>query len=174
MSRLVVLSETDTLGYLLSHSIKPSEFYTDFDMFKNRAVTFSDVKVICIFAGTCRFSKRLVLELCAILRARIENTSDSAIKDLILLSDTVLPTCDSYYMYSNTPLFAVPFKNWKAIGGTQELKDILGDYEPSTLCERYLLDSDFGCNHKALDTVREISHKDAELISLIKVPDLEN
>lgn len=173
MSKLVVLSEINCLGYLQRNGISPMEFYTDFAQFKNRSVSFQDVTVLVIFAGTCRFSKRLVLEFVQVLRKRVESEYDNGIVSCIVLSDTVLPSCSDYFLYRNTPLDCVEFNKWKSIGAEGEIYDLFAGVENAPSTVMYLLPNDLGVNEEALKQVRDISQYEVELREKIKCPKFE-
>lgn len=173
MANLVVLSEINCIAYLQKHGIVPSEFYTDFELFKNHAVSFSDTVVLCLFAGTCRFSKRRVLEYCGVLRKRMESEYDKGIKDVVVLSDTVLPTCSDYYLYNNTPIKCAKFKKWKSVGSLVNLTDVLSGANFDTKTDIYLLPNDFGINDEALARVRTKSEYELQLREKIRAPKVE-
>lgn len=171
MSKLVVLAETNCLGYLQKHNIKPAEFYTDFELFKNKASVLQDVKVLVLFKGTCRFSKRLVLDCAETIRKRVE-AQTSKMQGIYILSDVILPTCKDYYLYAGSPLWGAKCASWKVKGNRQALSEIIGEYEPSDNPMIYLTSLDFGIDEDALQKVRAVNNYDAQLKEKIKVPEL--
>lgn len=164
---LFVLSEIDCLDYLNRLKIYPDAFFTDIDMFKNKIIVQSDVDVLVIFAGSCRFSKRIVSELITQLRHRIEATSDTGIKSVTVLSDTILSTLDDYYVYYGRPDNVHKVKKKKV---EKEKADILQSFvSDEKPCHSYLVDYD--CK-KAAEYIKERFDKDDELLHVIQVPEI--
>lgn len=156
------------LGYLQKHGIVPAELYTDFELFRNKAVTFNNTVVMFLLAGTCRLSKRRVLDCAATLERRAE--SNLGIENVIILSDTVLTTCKNYYMYNDSPLKCIQFSKAKAKGSLVSLGDLLDGVEMSNSTELFLLSNDFGINTEALDAVRDVDQYEKDLREKIVEP----
>lgn len=97
---LAVLAEINCLESLQSKGVYPDEFYTDLEIFKNRAVFMKDTTVLVIFAGNCRFNKRYTLEFVKTLMQRAESDKDSGIKRVYIVSDMTLAGIRSYYKYT--------------------------------------------------------------------------
>ena len=168
MTRVIVLSEINCLDYLKFIGITPDEFYTDYNLFKKKAFTFRDATVICIFAGTCRFSKRVVLETMTAIEKR--SVEDSL--RVLILSDTLLPQCPDYFVYSNSVGTCIEYSGTKAISKQKNLKGEIG-YKPAYILTDIFLDgNDLGLNYKALEKVREKVEYEEQLRKQIKVPKL--
>lgn len=167
MSKLVVLSEINCLGYLRAHGLCPDEFYTDIELFRTRSMFFNDVIVMVLYAGSCIFSKRKVEDLTKTLHERAIS-DDAGVADLIIVSDSVLPHCKDYFLYQNNPLNCVRYSGWKPTSGLFNLTNL--DYDKSEVTKTYLVDSDYGINEDALKAVRNVDQSEQDLIALIKVP----
>lgn len=164
---LFVLSEIDCLDYLNDMSIYPDAFFTDIEMFKNKIVVQSNVDVLVIFAGSCRFSKRLVSELVTQMRTRITNQGDDGIKSVTVISDTELKHIDDYYIYYGRPsaLYKVVKKKIE-----KNRSDVLNKYvSEEKPCNTYLVEYD--CD-KAAESVKERFDKTDELLQVIQVPQI--
>lgn len=167
MSKVVVLSEIDCLGYLRAHGFYPSEFYTDIELFRTRSMFFNDVIVMVLYAGSCIFSKKKVEDLTKTLHERAIS-DETGISDLIIVSDSILAHCDDYFLYQNNPLTCVRYSGWKPTSGLFNLVNL--DYDKSPETTTYLLDSNYGIDEAALSAVRKVDKAEQELISLIRVP----
>lgn len=127
--KLIVLAERDILTYLRKNEIYPSEFYTDIDIFRKRLAFFDNAVVVTIFAGSCAFSKKVVLEILNSIDERVKDKEDNGIKASIVLSDTILTNCNKYYIYDDHPLYFKEYSRDKKVSDTSY--DIWGsiDYE---------------------------------------------
>lgn len=162
---LFVLSEIDCLEYLNKLKIYPDAFFTDIDMFKNKIIIQSDVDVLVIFAGSCRFSKRVVSELVTQLRHRMEAKSDTGVSSVTVLSDTVLSNIDDYYIYYGRPDVVHKVTKKKV---EKEQSDILQKFvSEAKPCQSYLVEYD--CK-KAAEYIKERFDKNDELLHVIQVP----
>ena len=165
MSKLVILAERNILSYLVGIGVKPYEFYTDVETFKKRAPLFEDVKLVIIFSGTCGFSKRYVVRMANSLKARVDNTEDTGLVSLTVLSDTYLPQCEEYYKYSGTPINFMLYSGW-----TLKSKDIIEfwkdfDYAPNEdTCSVYLR------KPVTADEVRKQIESKTDYSEAIKIP----
>lgn len=167
MSKVVVLSEINCIKYLRAHGFQPDEFYTDIELFRTRSVFFNDVIVVVLYAGSCIFSKRKMDELTKTLNERAMS-EDTGIADLIIVSDSILPHCNDYFLYQNSPLSCVRYSGWKPKSGLFNLVNL--SYEKSEVTTAYLIDANYGVDEEALRRVREVDKAEQELISLITVP----
>lgn len=176
MSKLVILSEIDCLELLRGRNIEPSEFYTDFNAFKNRASIFDDVIVVCILAGTCQFSKRHILEYCTTLSKRSKDDFDDGIKDLYILSDTILANCKSYYLYRDFPFKFSHYSGWKCRQSVVEFWEKL-EYEhciSSDDCQCFYSEYDKSDSTRIMKNLENRFSELDELIGLIKIPQIGN
>lgn len=175
MSKLVVLTEIDCLDLLRRKGIHPEEYFTDFEKFKNRASFFEDVIVVCIMAGTCQFSKRHILEFCTTLSKRSRDDFDTGIKDLYILSDTVLPNCKSYYLYRELPIVFSQYSGWKCRQKEVRFWEKL-EYEQSNDedCQCYYSEYDRSETTRIMKSLETRFSELDELIGLIKIPQIGN
>lgn len=173
---LAILSEINCLDYINGRGIYPDEYFTDYEMFKNRYVSYKDATVVVILAGTCRFSKRHVIELIKNLYKRVENEKDTSIKNVFVISDSVINNLDVYYKFEGN------LDICKKCSYQKEKKEVLDiwltvdEYQTQTAHESAIFYSDFDkCN---LGKLNEPKNKKAstedELIRLIKKPDVKS
>ena len=160
---LVVLSEIDCLDFLYGRGIYPDEFYTDFEMFKNRSILKTDMQVIIIFAGCCHFNKRRVCEFITQLNERVESETDKGVTDVCVISDSVLPNINGYYKYSYFPNSFDKYNGRKRI---ETDVDVWSEFKGEERECTTFIDSD----ETKRATVTDAEKHDDELIKLIKVP----
>lgn len=170
MSKVVVLSETNCIGYLRAHGFYPAEFYTDLEIFKTRSIFFNDVIVMLIYAGTCIFPKRKMEEVQKLLEDRVK-VKDGGIVDLIVVSNTILPYCEDYLYYEDTPMECVRYSGEKKTSGVFPIRSL--DYEQASTTITFLANQNYGFAPEALKNVREKSAEEEKLRSLIKAPNFE-
>lgn len=170
MSKVVVLSETNCIGYLRAHGFYPAEFYTDLELFKSRSIFFNDVIVVLIYAGTCIFPKRKMEEVRVLLEDRVK-IKESGIVDLIVISNTVLPYCDDYLRYEDTPMECIRYSGERKTSGIFHIRTL--DYEQASTTITFLANQDYGFAPEALKNVRIENEEERKLKSLIKVPNFE-
>lgn len=113
MSKLLVLSEIDCSDFLHSIGVYPDEFYTDFMLFKNHASSFSDADIIVLFAGSCQFSKRHVLDIVRTLQKRADDENDSGVNSLTVFTDVFLPSVKRYYKFQGRLSNISEYSGWK-------------------------------------------------------------
>lgn len=172
MANLVVLSEIDCLDLLKRKGIYPSRFYTDFETFKNHSPIFDDVIVVCIFAGTCAFSKRRVLEAMMNLRKRA-NEDPESIKGVYILSDTILSGCKSYYLYRSIPLSVSKYSGFRCVSGVIKFWERLSyDKCSESNIKTFYSDYDKGSSKELIKKLEERYKETDELIPLIKIPEI--
>lgn len=160
---LVVLSEIDCLSFLQSNGVYPDEFYTDFEMFKNRSVLMSDATVVVLFAGCCHFNKRRVCEFITQLKAREVSETDTGISKVHIISDSFLPNIDNYYKYSYYPNYFDKCSKWKI---SERDIDVWGMLKSEKRECKLFIDREKSTRAKVTDAELH----DDELIKLIKVP----
>lgn len=160
---LVVLSEIDCLGFLKSKGVNPDEFYTDFEMFKNRIVLKTGVDVLVIFTGCCHFNKRKVCEFITQLNIRAKSESDKGVNSVCVISDSFLPNIHSYYKYTYFPNTFDLCDGWKKVKGDVNVFEELACDERE--CKVFL-----DTKRDSVTKVTESGLHDDELIKLIKVP----
>ena len=127
MDRLVILSERDVSKFLSEHNIVPHEFYTDLNMFKRRIVGFKDVSLVILFTGCGGFVKKQLLRYINSILDSQRNLSMKMLKKVIVLSDTVIPFCKTYYKYADAPLTFIEYSGWDKVG--TEKVDVWGSLE---------------------------------------------
>lgn len=121
MSKLLVLSEIDCSKFLNKNGIYPDEFYTDFMLFKNKAATFIDADVLILFAGSCHFSKRHVLDIVRTLQRRASNEKDNGIKSLTIFTDVFLPSINRYYKFQGSLSNISEYSGWKLVSKNSDI-----------------------------------------------------
>ena len=165
MSKLIILSEIDCLELMQSKGIMPSEYYTDFETFKDRASIFNDCIVVCLLAGTSHF--------CRNLSKSINSEYGSGIKDIYILSDCVLNNCDSYYLYHELPVKFDWYKRWscKKKGLTFWDKLQYEACEPKN-CACYYSEYDKSDTMNLERKINERYRAMDDLIDIIQKPDL--
>lgn len=131
MSKLVVLSEIDCHNFLDNRGIHADEFYTDFQMFKNRVATFFDCNIVIIFAGACHFSKRHVVEIIRQIEQRVANKDDKGINSLYVFTDIIMPKLKKYYKFQGKLSNVSEYSGWKNVDKNSDIWDELPDGENS-------------------------------------------
>jgi len=171
MSRLIVLSELDCSEWLDLHGIAPSEFYTDFSMFKKRSFTFTDVNIVCVLAGTCGFSRKHIRDYFNHIDERRKLEKGQVSINYYILSDTELRGVDDYYRYTDLPLSVVHYKNGKEV---EEIKNFWKeiDFESSEKTEFYLSEFDKNDLSKVKERAELRGRSTDSIQELIKIPDI--
>lgn len=168
---LAVLSEINCLETLNRKGVYPDEFYTDVDIFKNRAVSMRDAIVLVIFAGSCRFNKRYTLEFLKTLMHREDSEQDSGIKRVYIVSDITLSGIRSYYKYTGNLDLVDIMHGWKCFKQKVDIWPRLRTEKVETVC--YLSQYDSGDTEEVLKQYMEnLVFKD-EYADLVRVPDLQ-
>jgi len=98
---LAVLSEINCLENLKQRGIHPDEFYTDFSMFKNRAIFFREATVVILLFGMSRFNRRLTVELINSMLKRQSEDGGETIQKLIIITDTDLNGVRTYFKFES-------------------------------------------------------------------------
>lgn len=160
---LVVLSEINCLDFLQSNGVYPDEFYTDFEMFRNKSILKTDMQVMIIFAGCCHFNKRRVCEFITQLKARAESKTDSGVSEVCVISDSFLPNIDNYYKYYYFPNNFDLCNKWKKV---ESDVDVWGYFKG----EKKECKSFIGKDVSTKRTLTDTEMRNDELIKLIKVP----
>lgn len=169
--KLVVLSEIHCLHYLTGIGVKPNEYYTDFDEFKNHLAYFINVKVVIILGGTCAFGKRRVLDLYTTILSRAEDSKDTGIQSVYLLSDVVLPSCESYYFYENEPIYCQEYSYTKPVGNPISLLERV-EHDSTESIQVHLSEAHNGHYVSDARAKTKSELENDELVNLIKVPTL--
>lgn len=163
---LAVLSEINCLNQLQTMEVYPDFFSTSFNEFKNHVVTFNDCNVLIILAGTNRFYRKHVVELARGLG------SYSNINKVIVITDTTIPSIGTYYKMHGNLRHLDEYKGWDLIKSKSNILSTLKCElkQPVVKLSHY----DRGVLHKAdMNWTKRKSSED-ELISLIKVPNLNS
>ena len=173
MDKLIILSEIDCLELMQSKGIMPSEYYTDFETFKDRSSIFNNCIVVCLLAGTSHFSKRRLIELCKNLSKSINSEYGSGIKDIYILSDCILGNCDSYYLYRELPVKFDWYKHWQCKRKDIEFWSKL-QYEPCSPenCVKYYSNYDKADTMELENKINNRYRGMDDLIEVIQKPDL--
>lgn len=171
---LAILSEIHCLDYLLKRGIFPDEYFTDFNMFKNRAVGYRDATVVIITAGLCRFSKRHTVELAKLLIKRSENEKDRGISKVFFISDTFMPTLDFYYKFQDNMDSFTTYKGMDKVKENINVWSLVDDYQNENQHETMIFLSDFdkGILDTSSYTNKKVSFEE-DLIRLIKQPNIK-
>lgn len=171
MSKLLILSEIDCSSFLNSIGIYPDEFYTDFMLFKNKAFTFSDADIIIMFAGSCHFSKRHVLETVKILQGRADNPDDVGVNSVTIITDIFLPSVHKYYKFQGRLANISEYSGWRCV---HKESNIWGRIPRGTNAsnESYFFTKyDKGDVSKLRKEFKALDSPDEGLRALIKKPD---
>ncbi len=172
---LAVLAEIDCLENLQSRGIYPDEYFTDFEAFKNKSVSYRDCTVVIIIAGTCQFSRRHIIEFIKTLFKRQENKQDTGIVGVIVLSDTLLPNIEKYYKFEDSFENFQLYSGKKCRGNAPNVWALIDEYqtkERHTVYSR-LSEFDTGNIERILKKPSEKSSSEDALVRLIKVPDVK-
>lgn len=166
MENLIVLSERNILDWLNNKGIKPHSFYTDLQAFKDDINTVENSVIMCIFSGTCKLSKRYVVSLLKEIEELRDSGEYANIKDVVILSDTFLPSCRNYYKYIGKPQDFLHYDRYKKL--SKETQDVWGSYEfTNPVYTNVVLEEDdkavMVCN------IREKRLEDEVYMSLVKV-----
>ena len=173
MSNLVVLAEIDCLDLLQANGVMPQHYFTDFDKFKESSFIFSNAIIVCIFAGTCAFSKRRVLEELEHLIKISQENDFSNVEDIYILSDSTLPRCNKYYKYTTSIFKVVEHNKERAVGSVKNLFDKLTyDKVPENACRAVYSAFDKSDATEAIQAVeKQVNQRDI-LQDVIKIPDI--
>ena len=96
---LVVLSENNCLNTLNRLGVFPDYFYTDFEAFKSETFLYDHANVVILFAGSSRFTKRIIMDQIILLNKRAEDEADTGIDNLYVVTDVTLGSLRFYYSY---------------------------------------------------------------------------
>lgn len=120
MDNLVVFAERDITQWLARRGITPCRYYLSLQRFKEELNEIENSVIMIIFSGTCRLSKRYVVSLADEIRSGIEDGTYNNVKEVIVLSDTFLPSCRDYYKYSGSPKTFLHYDRYKKESTQQE------------------------------------------------------
>jgi hypothetical protein len=167
----VILSEIDCLDALNKYGVYPDEFYTDFEAFKNNMAFFNDAIVLVIFAGNCRFNKKITLEATKGLMKRAESKSDKGIKAVYVVSDMTIAGVKSYYKYEGNIDKVSIMHGWKEVMTDVNIwKKLSSQPKKSTV---YLAKQDTANIEDALERYKNRGKSEDEYAHLIQVPNLK-
>lgn len=173
MSKLLMLSEINCWEYLNTKGVYPDEFYTDFVMFRNRASTFVDADIIILIAGSCRFSKRHVLNLAKVLQKRADDPNDNGVRSLTVITDLFLPSIDRYYKFQGKIPNISEYHGWKLRVKNSDILSRVSKGNKNTDIKLFLTPYDEGNVEHLRDKYKSLDSPDEELRSLIKKPSFE-
>lgn len=170
MGKLLVLSEIDCRDFLKSRGIFPDEFYTDFVLFRNKSASFTGCDVFILFAGSCHFSKRHVLDIIKTLKRRAANEKDNGINSVTVFTDVFLPTLDKYYKYQGKLSNISEYSHWKLIEKASPVWSQVPKGSGGTDLVSYLTDYDRGEVDSLKETYIKSLEGDSALRALIQKP----
>lgn len=173
MSKLIVLSEVNCLKILEYKGLQLDEFYTDFNLFRNRSSSFTDANVVIIFTGSCRFSKKHVFETIKVLEARVNEEYDNGIKSVTVISDSMLPSVNKYYKFQGSLDNISEYSGWSLKKKTSDIWGRIpkGSGEPVQL---FLTDFDTGNINNLKISQVSLHSSDESLRKLIRKPDFSS
>ncbi len=166
----VVLSEINCLHTLNKMGVYPDCFYTDYDLFKNVVVGYSDVKLVVILAGSCAFNKRHTIEFIKTLVKRAKDSGDVGIRKIHVVTDTSLANLSTYFKYSGHLANVDKYSGWKLKEKNYPLWDTLKGEPKET--EVFLSSYDVGNATSARETYKNRQNSEDEYLKLIKVPNV--
>lgn len=172
MSNLLVLSEVNCSDFFRSKGIYPDEFYTDFLLFKNKSSSFVDSDIFILFAGSCSFSKRRVLDIVKVIQKRADDPMDTGVRSLTIFTDIFLPSLKKYYKFQGKLRNISEYSGWKMKVKNSDIWDKVprGSSEHDT---KYFLTSyDRGDVSQLRSNYINSLDLDKELRGLIKKPTL--
>lgn len=159
MGKLVVLAEINCLKSLNNLGVFPDSFYTDYDLFKKKQFMLSDSHVIVVFAGSCSFKKRYILE----------TIDDIGVSNVTVISDVYLPSLDRYYKYQGKLTNISEYSGWKLKEKDSDIWDRIPKGVRGTDTQIYLKKSDINAIR---DTYKARTSSEDELRHLIKKPEI--
>lgn len=168
---LVILSEIDCLGVVQSKGVYPDEFYTSIDKFRNNTPVFRDATIIVIFAGNCRFNKKHTIELIKTLKKRADDTNDSGISHVYVISDMTIAGLRSYYKYEGNIDTVSIMHGWNSVKDNVNIWLKLKNEPKDATC--YLSAFDSGETEELIKTYNSRFTKEDDYIKLIQVPDVK-
>lgn len=164
---LFLLSEIECLDFIKSVGVYPDEYYTDFELFKNRVALADDTDIIILMAGTCQMSKRIIIEIATQLRRRAEDTTDKGIRSVCLMADTKLNIQMEYFYYEDRPLFFKKCENGKMSNIVLDVWEQYRSDEKDVISHIKHINRD----DKA-EAIQDRQDKDDALLKVIKVPEI--
>lgn len=167
----MVLSEINCLDTLKKMGVHPDCFYTDYELFKNKIVGYSDVKLVVILAGSCAFNKRHTIEFIKTLVKRAKDSGDIGIKKIHVVTDTSLSNLSTYFKYTGHLSNVDKYSGWKLKERNYPLWEALKCPEVDT--EVHLSGYDVGDSSRARKLYEDRYNSEDEYIKLIKVPNVK-
>lgn len=170
---LVVLSEINCLEQIKGQGVYPDLFYTDYNLFKNHAVSFQQADIIVMFVGTCLFNRKLVTETVKNLMKRAENTKDTGIRSITIISDGQHPLINHYYRFVGDFASAVACKGYDEVKGAKPVNVWSAFRSEPKETKIYLSSYDTGNDSKAKEEYEHRFNTEDEYAKLIKVADIK-
>lgn len=174
MSKLIVLSDRDIVGYLSAHGIYPAEFYTDMELFREKSIFFDDSCVLFISFLSGRFSQKVSRELLKTLMSRAEDKEDKGIVKVLYLSIAPPNEFEDYYIFDGSLNNLREVRNGRGQGLTTISKLLDNCSYNIKNTEVYLSDIDYGVNLEALAKVRSASENKDPILDLVRIPKFED
>lgn len=168
---LAVLAELDCLKALNKRGVYPDKFFTDFDLFKKVAPTFSDTHVLFILVGTSRFNKRLVSDLAVNLQKRANDTNDNGIKSLTVLCDTTYVKIKPYFKYQGDIDHVDRWEFYKKVEENIDFWSVFKTKERKS--ELYLADIDTDNTDSFIEAYKNHYSSEDDLKRFIQVPNVK-
>lgn len=171
---LAVLSEIHCLEYLQERGIFPDEYFTDFEEFKNRCVSYRDATIVIILAGICHFSRRHIVELIKLQYKRMENDSDKGIQNVYVLTDSLISNLESYYKFSDNMEIFDKYSKTRKVESKIDVWELIDDAQNHEAHEirMYLSKFDTGETGDIIEMIKSKFSSEDELIRLIKIPNV--
>lgn len=169
-----VLSEINCLKTLNNFGVYPDEFYTDIDLFRNRAVSFKDATLMVIFAGSFRFNKRLTIEMVKNFVKRASSDEDSGIKKVYVLSDVTIPSLNKYYKYTSTIQKVDIMRSWNAVRKDIDIWKFLRTEKKESKCYMSSYDLGNATDYEEVYKSPDRKNTEDEYVKLIFIPDIKS
>lgn len=168
---LVVLAEINCLSSIKALGVHPDVFYTDLEQFKNDMATFRDATIIVVFAGNCRFNKRVTINIIKGLLKRASSGNDVGIKNVYVFSDLTISGLYQYYKYDNEISKCNVMRGWNPVRKNVCPWVRLRNEEHETVCK--MSKYDMGDSTDAHEAYEKRQNTEDQYIDLIKVPDIQ-
>lgn len=173
---LAVLTEINCLDYLYERGIFPDEYFTDFELFKNRCTGYKDATIVIITAGLCRFSRRKTVELIKSQVKRANNEKDTGVNRVFVISDTVIPNLDEYYKFQDNLDIFSQYRGDRIRKNNIDVWSIVDDYQTEGKHDTviFLDPADKNDTNELREVCKNKKSFEDDLIRLIKRPDVKS
>lgn len=168
---LVCLSEFYCLPTLNKFKIYPDIYYTDYDLFKSQIITFMDVDLIIITAGTCNFNRRRIVEFIQSLKARLDSKSDRGIRSLTVITDSSLSSLSEYYKFTGSLNRLDKYNGWNLVERNSNILSKFTSVPKESIV--HLSKKDSGDVDEIIEDYKARYNSEDEYIKLIRVPDVK-